>query len=173
MITEFDTETATLIVPVGEKEFGNDTMAILNRRYGGNVIFIEVDYFTENFTKIDLDYSSMDCATLDDAKNLLAGEKGHYAGIVGDIVDYLGCECNHSYKDAWHKESMAYIIKSHKEALEHYEEWLEEITTEGPDTMCMRFNKLVPKYPNYDNQVQGLGDKIIAKKHTLSLLEVA
>ena len=95
MITEFDTETATLVLPVSNIDY--DTHYRMNANAGSSTL-IEIDFDTENFTQFYIDYSLLGIEDMARAKS--------HAYLVAHMmaVDILGCECNHTYKDAWLKE---------------------------------------------------------------------
>jgi hypothetical protein len=95
MITEYDTETATLVLPVS-----NISMFAYNRinRMVGSGTLVEINFDTENFTEFHIDYSLCEFEDIADVKS-------HLTSVCRDMVDFLGCECNHTYKDAWLKES--------------------------------------------------------------------
>ena len=95
MITEYDTETATLVLPVSNIDY--DTYYRMNSNLGSSTL-IEVNFDTENFTEFHIDYSLLGIEDLADAGS-------HLYYVCENLVDVLGCECNHSYKDAWLKES--------------------------------------------------------------------
>ncbi len=95
MITEFDTETATLVLPVSNIDIVN--LNRINMMVGSGTL-VEVDFDTKNFTQFYIDYSLLGIEDISDVES-------HLYSVCRDMVNWLGCECNHSYKDAWLKES--------------------------------------------------------------------
>lgn len=100
MITEYDTETATLVLPVSDIDY--DTYYIMNANLGSSTL-IEINFDTENFTEFNIDYSLLGIEDIADAES-------HLYYVCESMVDVLGCECNHSYKDVWLKESAQHEV---------------------------------------------------------------
>lgn len=94
MITEFDTETATLVLPVSDIDIVN--LNRINMMVGSGTL-VEVDFDTENFTQFYIDYSLCEFEDISVAES-------HLYSVCRDMVNWLGCECNHTYKDAWLEE---------------------------------------------------------------------
>ncbi len=82
MITEYDTETATIVLRVS-----NIDIVDLNRinQQAGSGTLIEVDFDTENYTQFYIDYSLLGIEDIFDAECLLRS-------TYRDICDWFGIE---------------------------------------------------------------------------------
>lgn len=82
MITEYDTETATLVLPVTNIDISDLTR--INQQAGSGTL-IEVDFDTENYTQFYVDYSLLGIEDDSDAES-------HCKVIYRDICDWFGIE---------------------------------------------------------------------------------
>ena len=118
MITTFDTETATIILP-GASYAMFSKIERLNRELGAYVT-VEVDYNTANFTKLDIDYSLVEYDDLDDAHTEIQD-------IYTFILEYFDITTTVDV-DAWALESQAYLAEFRAEEIAFYQEWIQEFT---------------------------------------------
>ena len=80
MITEYDTEMATIVLPVGNID--EDTHYRLNANVGSSTL-IEINSSTTNSTEFLIDYSLLDIEDMADAES-------HLTYVHRDMLDVLG-----------------------------------------------------------------------------------
>jgi len=144
MITNYDTESATFILPINcDNDFEYADFERLNMRLGP--VYLEVDYGTKNFTKFDVDYSLADHNNLDNAKSDLDA-------VYEYVKKYFGITTE-TNAEQWQAESSAYLEQKRQENIKFYTEWLQEIIDGG-----------IEKYKSveaYDAAVERMKQRIV------------
>jgi len=126
MITTFDQDQATFILPLTADMDDYSSWDQLNMNLGDSVL-VEVDYDTENYIKLDVDYSLREYDDLNDAKHevdLIYAYVKEYFDVDGDID-----------QGQWQTESTAYLVDSVKETIEAHQEYLDKLLSEGPGVL--------------------------------------
>ena len=97
MITEYDTDTATIVLRISDIDIVD-----LNRinQQAGSGTLIEIDFDTENYTQFYVDYSLLGIEDIFDAES-------HLKVIYRDICDWFGLEgiCPEFHLEQFQKES--------------------------------------------------------------------
>ena len=122
MITKFDAETATIIIP-GASYALFSKIERLNSELGAYVL-VEVDYNTANFTKLDIDYSLVEYDSIADAEQ-----------EINNIYAYIRKFFNITTEvdaEAWTAESDVYLAEVKAENIAFYKDWIAEIQAEVP-----------------------------------------
>lgn len=106
MITNITTDKATIILPITEEYIDYHTYENLNRNLGAYVL-AEIDYYTDSFTKFDIDYSLVEYDDVKDAEQ-------EAQQVYKYMLEYFGITETVD-PNRWTQEKIAYLQNLHQE----------------------------------------------------------
>ena len=124
MITEFNLEQATVILPLTSDMDEYNYWERLNTDLGAYVL-VEIAYDTANYIKVDFDYS---LAEYDDLKYA----KEEVDQIYAYVKKYWGIDTPVD-EVKWKAESNAYLVECAEDEMQSDQEYVNELLTEGPE----------------------------------------
>ena len=129
MITKYNLDRGTFILPLMEEMDEYKYWERLNRDLGAYVI-AEIDYTTDNYIKIDVDYSLLEYADLKYAKQELDAVYKYvkkYFGITKPVNE-----------SEWIAERNAFYTQQREEEIAYIKSVLQDVQAEGPDALVTR-----------------------------------
>ena len=124
MITEFNLEQATVILPLTSDMDEYTYWERLNTELGAYVL-VEVDYETPNYIKLDFDYSLVEYDDLKYAKQ-------EVDQIYAYVKEYWGIDTPVD-EIKWKAESKAFLIDSIEQDIKSDQKYVNELLSEGPE----------------------------------------
>ena len=124
MITEFNLEQATVILPLTSDMDEYTFWERLNTELGAYVL-VEIDYETKNYVKLCFDYSLIEYDDLKYAKQ-------EVDQIYAYVKEYWGIDTPVD-EVKWKAESKAFLIDDVEQDIKSNQEYVNKLLTEGPE----------------------------------------
>ena len=121
LIIDYDLDIANFVLPTVEDD--DDWEQVMHNL--GDYTILEIDYITENFTKVLIDYSLHEFKNLKEAKaelNAVCKYVKQYFGIKGKVD-----------QAKWNQESKQFLTEHKQQSVDFHKNSLQEVIAGGPE----------------------------------------